>query len=48
MEAQHSSFWDAVATAQIFQKMMKQAERQGVRTLKDLVRLASTPPSLSL
>jgi DNA polymerase-3 subunit epsilon len=48
MEAQHSSFWDAVATAQIFQKMIKQAERQGVRTLKDLVRLASTPPGLGL
>src|SRR5512136_2991597 len=37
MEAQHSSFCDAVTTAQIFQKMVKEAERQGVRSLKDLV-----------
>ena len=48
IEAQHSSFWDAVATAQIFQKMVKEAQRQGVRSLKDLVKLASTPPGLGL
>ena len=48
MEAQHSSFWDAVATAQIFQKMIKEAERQRVLTLKDLLKLASTPSGLGL
>lgn len=48
MEAQHSSLWDAVATAQIFQKMLKEAERQKVLTLKDLLKLASTPPGLGL
>jgi DNA polymerase III subunit epsilon len=48
MEAQHSSFWDAVATAQIFQKMIREAQRQGVLTLRDLLKLASTPPGLGL
>ncbi len=46
MEEQHSSFWDAVATAQIFQKMIKETQRQGISSLKDLLRLAFTPPGL--
>ena len=46
MEAQHSSFCDAVTTAQIFQKMIKEAQRQRILSLKDLLRLALTPPSL--
>ncbi len=45
-EEQHSSFSDALATAQIFQKMIKQAEGCGVRSLKDLLRLAYHPPSI--
>jgi DNA polymerase III subunit epsilon len=46
MEAQHSSYWDAVATAQIFQKMIKEVQRQGILSLKDLLKLAFTPPGL--
>ena len=46
MEEQHSSLWDAVATAQIFQKMIKEAQPQGILSLKDLLKLAFTPPSL--
>ena len=45
-EERHSSFSDALATAQIFQKMIKQAERCGALTLKDLLRLAYHPPSI--
>jgi DNA polymerase III subunit epsilon len=46
MEEQHSSFWDAVATAQIFQKMIKEAQSQGILSVKDLLKLAFTPPGL--
>jgi DNA polymerase III subunit epsilon len=46
-QEQHSSFSDALATAQIFQKMIRQAERCGVHSLKDLLRLAYHPPSIS-
>ncbi len=45
IDERHSSFWDALATAEIFQKMIKEAERRGIRTLRDLVELASMPPS---
>ena len=45
-EEQHSSFGDALATAQIFQKMIRLAERHGVHSLKDLLRLAYHPPSI--
>ena len=49
IEAQHTSFWDALATAQIFQKMIKEAEDQGILRLKDLLRVVDfTPPSPSL
>jgi DNA polymerase-3 subunit epsilon len=48
MEEQHSSFWDALTTAQIFQKMIKEAEHQGIFTLGDLLKIAFTPPSLGL
>jgi DNA polymerase-3 subunit epsilon len=46
VEELHSSFWDAVATAQIFQQMLKEVQRQGVVHLADFLRLAFTPPSL--
>jgi DNA polymerase III alpha subunit (gram-positive type) len=46
VEDRHSSFWDAMATAQIFQKMIKEAESLGVVNLKDLLKLAFKPPSL--
>jgi DNA polymerase-3 subunit epsilon len=48
IEEQHSSFGDALATAQIFQNMIKQAQKFGVVHLKDLLRMAFTPPSLDL
>jgi DNA polymerase-3 subunit epsilon len=44
MEDRHSSFGDALVTAQIFQTMIKQAERKDVLYLKDLLRLAFPPP----
>jgi DNA polymerase-3 subunit epsilon len=44
----HSSFWDAMATAQIFQQMIKEVQRLGVVCLRDLLNLAYTPPSLGL
>jgi DNA polymerase-3 subunit epsilon len=46
VEERHSSFWDAMATAQIFQKMIKEAETLGIVNLKDLLKLAFKPPSL--
>ena len=48
LEDQHSSFGDALATAQIFQNMLKQAQQSGLVFLKDLLRVAFTPPSLDL
>jgi DNA polymerase III alpha subunit (gram-positive type) len=48
VEERHSSFWDAMATAQIFQKMIKEAETLGIVNLKDLLKLAFKPPSLDL
>jgi DNA polymerase III alpha subunit (gram-positive type) len=46
VEERHSSFWDAMATAQIFQKMIREAETLGIVNLKDLLKLAFRPPSL--
>jgi DNA polymerase-3 subunit epsilon len=46
VEERHSSFWDAMATAQIFQKMIKMAETLGIVNLKDLLKLAFKPPIL--
>ena len=46
IEENHSSFGDALVTAQIFQNMIKQAQQGGVLNLKDLLRMAFTPPSL--
>jgi DNA polymerase-3 subunit epsilon len=46
IEQQHSSFWDALATAQIFQKMIKEAQQRKIISLKDLIRVAFTPPGL--
>jgi len=48
LEEHHSSFGDALATAQIFQNMLKQAQQSGLVSLKDLLRVAFTPPSLDL
>ncbi len=47
VEGLHSSFWDALATAQIFQQMIKEIQGLGILYLKDLLRLAYTPPSLA-
>jgi len=46
VEELHSSFWDAMATAQIFQQMIKEVQRLGILSLKDFLKLAYTPPSL--
>ena len=46
IKGHHSSFGDALATAQIFQQMLKQAQKQGVLSLKDLLRKAYQPVSL--
>jgi DNA polymerase-3 subunit epsilon len=46
VEGLHSSFWDALATAQIFQQMIKEVQRLGILSLKDFLKLAHTPPSL--
>jgi DNA polymerase-3 subunit epsilon len=45
VEGLHSSFWDAMATAQIFQQMIKEAQGLGVLSLRDFLKLAHTPPS---
>jgi DNA polymerase-3 subunit epsilon len=45
LEGLHSSFWDALATAQIFQQMIKEVQRLGILSLKDLLKLAHTLPS---
>jgi DNA polymerase III alpha subunit (gram-positive type) len=44
VEGLHSSFWDALATAQIFQQMIKEVQRLGILSLKDLLKLAHTLP----
>jgi len=46
VEELHSSFRDALATAQIFQQMIKEVQRLGILCLKDFLKLAHTPPSL--
>lgn len=46
INGQHSSFGDALATAQIFQQMLKLAQKQGILSLKDLLRKAYQPISL--
>ncbi len=48
VEEQHSSFWDALATAQIFLQMIKEAQRLGIHRLKDFLKLAHTSPSSGL
>jgi len=45
IEDLHSSFWDALATAQIFQQMIKEAQGQGILCLKDFLKLAHASPS---
>jgi DNA polymerase III alpha subunit (gram-positive type) len=44
VEGLHSSFWDAVATAQIFQQMIKEVQGLGILSLRDFLKLAHTPP----
>ena len=46
VEELHSSFWDALATAQIFQQMIKEVQRLGILRLRDLLKLAYSSPSL--
>lgn len=46
VEELHSSFWDALATAQIFQQMIKEIQRLGILSLKDLFRFACPPSSM--
>jgi DNA polymerase-3 subunit epsilon len=41
IDDRHSSFGDTLATAQIFQKMIKEAQQLGILSLKDLLRLSS-------
>ncbi|MGO8991504.1 MAG: PolC-type DNA polymerase III [bacterium] len=48
VEGLHSSFWDALATAQIFQQMIKEVQGLGIVSLKDFLKLAHTPPSLGV
>jgi DNA polymerase-3 subunit epsilon len=45
VEGLHSSFWDALATAQIFQQMIKEVQGLGILSLRDFLKLAHTPPS---
>jgi DNA polymerase III subunit epsilon len=48
VDERHSSFGDALVTAQIFQNMMKQVQQDGLVHLRDLLRIAFTPPGLDL
>jgi DNA polymerase-3 subunit epsilon len=48
VEEQHSSFWDALATAQIFLQMIKEAQRLSILCLKDFLKLAHTSPGSGL
>jgi DNA polymerase-3 subunit epsilon len=41
IEERHTSFGDALATAQILQQMIKEAKQFGMVSLKDLIRLSS-------
>jgi DNA polymerase-3 subunit epsilon len=45
VEGLHSSFWDALATAQIFQQMIKEVQGLGILSLRDFLKWAHTPPS---
>ena len=45
VEGIHSSFWDALATAQIFQQMIKEVQGLGILCLKDFLKLAHTTSS---
>ena len=46
INGRHSSFGDALATAQIFQQMLKHAQKQGILSLKEFLRKAYQPVSL--
>ncbi len=43
IDEEHSSFGDALVTAQIFQNMIKQVQQDGLLRLKDLLHIAWTP-----
>jgi len=45
VEGFHSSFWDAMATAQIFQQMIKEVQGLGILSLKGFLKLAHTTSS---
>ena len=47
IEGHHSSLGDALTTAQIFQQMLRQAQKQGLLSLKDLLRKAYQPVSFN-
>jgi len=44
-QAQHTSFGDALTTGQIFQQMLKEAQKRGIHSLKELLRKAYQPVS---
>ncbi len=46
IEGRHTSFGDALATAQVFQQILKQAQKQDILRVKDLLRRAYRPVSL--
>ncbi len=46
IEERHSSFGDALATAQIFQQMIKEAQSHGILLLRDLFRISFQPPGM--
>ena len=46
-EGHHSSFGDALTTAQIFQQMLRRAQIQGIFSLRDLLRRAYQPVSFN-
>ena len=48
LEERHTSFGDALATAQVFQQMMRRAPRHGIFCLRDLLRMAYQPPGLDV
>ncbi len=45
VEELHSSFWDALATGQIFQQMIKEVQRLGIVNLRELLKFARRRPA---
>ena len=48
IEDRHSSFGDALGTAQIFQNMLKHTGESGIVYLEDLLKMVNTPPGSEL